>query len=112
MRSRQVFDCIAQRLMKMETRQPGGAIVEEWVLVGPVIAARIAPVSSSEPLVLGRHVQRNTFYLVLPWDEDMEDEGRIEVTHMTEGWTKQLSPIGRRSPRSNQVNTKLVVEEV
>lgn len=112
-RSRQWFDLELQTLRKQVVRVAGGAQVVTWVSDGtPVVAARIGPVSAvdQERLEASRPIQRATYVLVLPWNVDLPDDAHATVTHPTEGWTLHLSIIGRHSPRSNQVVTKLFAE--
>lgn len=111
-RGLQSYDCTVQPLRNEPVRQPGGALVDNWVDDGAPLRGRISPISSSEPLVQGRPEQRSTAYIVLPHTDDVADDARVRVVHDTEGWVRTFSIIGRRSPRSNQIVTKLVGEEV
>jgi hypothetical protein len=110
-RALQQFDCSVQGLVKTTEREPGGRVVTTWAADGsPAIPGRLSPISSDEPIVLGRPSPRSRFYLVLPWDRDVADDALVDVTLPT-GQTKRLSVIGRHTPRSYPILTKLIVEE-
>lgn len=112
-RALQEFDCTAQRLHNVPVREPGGRLVDDWVPDGTdPIPARLSPVASTEPIVQGRPEIRSTAYIVLPWNEDIADDARVRITHNVRGWVRTFAIIGRHAPRSNQIVTKLVGEEV
>jgi hypothetical protein len=110
-RERQSFDLVAHVLHRAQIRHPGGRTEEVWQGTGTWYPARLAPLSSSEPLVLGRPSPRDRFYLVLPWDVTVPRDARLDVAS-EDGWLLTLTVIGARTPRSYQILTKLIVEAV
>jgi hypothetical protein len=110
-RARQSFDLVAHVLHRIEVRHPGGRLEEVWLGTGDWWPARLAPVSSDEPLVHGRPSPRDRYYLVLPWEASVPRDARLDVAS-EDGWLLTVDVIGARTPRSYQVLTKLVVEAV
>lgn len=113
LRDLQGFDLEAQPLKPVHTEIAGGATRTSYEPEGLRIPAHMAPVdraSADELMALGRTTTKPRFTLVLPHTHDIPDSWRVEV--YGPGWQRTMAVVGHRTPRSVQVVTRLVVEEV
>jgi hypothetical protein len=113
LRDMQGFDLEAQPLAPTNTEIPGGGVRVTYAAQGARIPARLAPVdraSADELVALGRTTTKPRFHLSLPHTSDIADSWQVDV--YGPGWVRRMRVVGRRTPRSVQVITKLVVEAV
>jgi hypothetical protein len=99
LRDMQGFDLEAQPLAPTNTEIPGGGVRVTYAAQGARIPARLAPVDRA-----------SADELSLPHTSDIADSWQVDV--YGPGWVRRMRVVGRRTPRSVQVITKLVVEAV